>query len=231
MNQNVPSTHQIFQVIDKLVYLVLLLVGVYFVYQGDAVNKFFKKRTNFAEYHEPITELPTIITHIDSLERGQFKYGKDFNISFEHKETRIPANLTFGENEVNGSPLKVDFEAIDDGYKFKITPINYQPGMPYTHVMKYIFENSSGVSKVKMRPSAESNAVSLDGRITDATFRLALGESKFVTIFPKKIILLEHLKQCREKPFNEAWFEKIQELNNCTFACRQGGSKEEGGFI
>ena len=137
MNQNVPSTHQIFQVIDKLVYLVLLLVGVYFVYQGDAVNKFFKKRTNFVEYHEPITELPTIITYIDSLERGQFKYGKDFNISFEHKETWIPANLTFGENEVNGSPLKVDFEAIDDGYKFKITPINYQPGMPYTHVMKY----------------------------------------------------------------------------------------------
>ena len=65
-----------------------------------------------------------------------------------------------------------------------------------------------------MRPSAESNAVSLDGRITDATFRLALGESKFVTIFPKKIIYLERRKQCREKPFNEAWFEKIQELKN-----------------
>ena len=95
---------------------------------GNSFTCNFKKRTNFVEFHEPITELPTIITYIDSLERGQFKYGKDFNISFEHKETSyIPANLTFGENEVNGSPLRVDFEAIDDGHEFKITPINYQP--------------------------------------------------------------------------------------------------------
>ena len=84
-NMKTLNTNQIIQIVDRIVYLVPLLVGFYFVYQGDALDKFIKKRTSFIEYYEPLTQLPTIITYFDAppRDRGNYIFRKDFNISFE----------------------------------------------------------------------------------------------------------------------------------------------------
>ena len=49
---------------QHLVYFALLFLGVYFIYAGEIVQKFSNKRTTFAEYGEPVSELPTIQTSI-----------------------------------------------------------------------------------------------------------------------------------------------------------------------
>ena len=64
-------------VIDSLVYLAMLGLGFFFIYKGDVLQRFQLKRTNFAVFEEPITELPTIKTYIDPY-NGDLAYLKDF---------------------------------------------------------------------------------------------------------------------------------------------------------
>ena len=59
--------------IDKIVYLSLLGLGMYFFYEGDVVSRYRLRKTNFAEKSEQVKELPTILAHIE------FKY--PFSIS------------------------------------------------------------------------------------------------------------------------------------------------------
>ena len=96
--------------IDRIVYLSLLGLGMYFIYEGDVVYRYRLKKTNFAEKSEPVKELPTILAHIE------FKYpfskvplicGKDFNISLQVTE-ETSLNLTSGRflNEWGKSKIK-----------------------------------------------------------------------------------------------------------------------------
>ena len=55
----------VFQVVDAMAYFALSVLGFYFIFQGDVLEKFASKRTNFAQYEEEVTELPTILTYID----------------------------------------------------------------------------------------------------------------------------------------------------------------------
>ena len=80
------------KIIDTLVYIALSLLGLYFIYEGHILEKYRSKKTSYAEYDEEITELPTMVTYIDKDIRNQFKYGKDFDISFGRVST--PKNLT-----------------------------------------------------------------------------------------------------------------------------------------
>ena len=46
----------IFKTLGILVYVGSMVGGIYFIYQGEIVQRFNLKRTNFAIYSEPIVE-------------------------------------------------------------------------------------------------------------------------------------------------------------------------------
>ena len=69
--------------IDKLILACLLILGCYFIHQGDVLGRFRLKRTNFAEYGEPIMEFPTITIFINHRNTPQhLRLGSDYNMTF-----------------------------------------------------------------------------------------------------------------------------------------------------
>ena len=68
-------------VIDKLFYVTMLGLGIYFIYQGDVVQRFQLMRTNFMVYEQPIYEHPTIITFISPSIKN-VTFGKDFKVYY-----------------------------------------------------------------------------------------------------------------------------------------------------
>ena len=69
-------------VIENMIYITLLGVGIYFIYEGDVVQRYHRKRTNFAVYEEPMTELPTVVTYVQLATNEQIKLTEDFNIQY-----------------------------------------------------------------------------------------------------------------------------------------------------
>ena len=51
-------------IIIKLAYVSFLTVGLYWVCPGDSLSQYISGKTYFAEFSEPISELPTIVTYI-----------------------------------------------------------------------------------------------------------------------------------------------------------------------
>ena len=66
----------LFWVLQKVVYLALLSLGCYFIYQGQVVQRFIIQRTDFSEYSETVSELPTLLTF--PMLYNTLKFGKDF---------------------------------------------------------------------------------------------------------------------------------------------------------
>ena len=157
------SYKTLYQCLDQLIYSAFLFLACYFIYVGDVLDKFRSKRTNFAEYLEPVTELPTITTYIQSTDKiGVLLYGKDFNISYAvytgqytdgGKSQLKYNNLTIGINKIEGSPLKVMFEIIYDFLNgreiFKITPLNFNPilSFPMHYELWYDFSKATSFTK------------------------------------------------------------------------------------
>ena len=98
---------------EQLVYLCMLGLGIYFIYQGQVLQKFHLMRTNFAVYRERIFEPPSIMTGFYPF-NGDLKLGRDFNLSYRsltHPYNTSIANLTLGQqNNAQDSPLEVDLE-------------------------------------------------------------------------------------------------------------------------
>ena len=63
-----------------MIYLLLFSLGVYFIYQGEVLERFAQKRTNFAVYKEHMRELPTITTYIEA--QG-LNLGVDYNLTVQ----------------------------------------------------------------------------------------------------------------------------------------------------
>ena len=61
---------------NTAVYLSLLTLGCFFVHKGDVLQRYQQKKSNFAEYAEPITELPTFVTWIEPFHL-YLKMGRD----------------------------------------------------------------------------------------------------------------------------------------------------------
>ena len=100
------------RVLDIIVHLNFLLLGLYFIYHGEIFPRFLRGRTQFAEFEEGITEIPTILTNI-AFKRTPItplKYGSDFNISFMVVGQGKPKNLTQGNNTIHGSQLRLRLE-------------------------------------------------------------------------------------------------------------------------
>ena len=71
-------------IIDNILYVGLISIGCYLIYRGKVWSKFQQGRSNYAEYNEPITELPTFVTRIQYAEGHQL-FGDDFTFTFGHK--------------------------------------------------------------------------------------------------------------------------------------------------
>ena len=81
-----------------------LVLGCYFISKGDVLSKFNLRRTSFAEYKEPMTELPTILVKLIHNPDGvDTTYGREFNISFKPLGSSKGKNLILGENVLDGS--------------------------------------------------------------------------------------------------------------------------------
>ena len=126
---------RLLQVFDNLFYVILSILGCYFIHKGEVFNRFRFGKTFFAEYDEPVSELPTILTYIEGPSRSNLKYGKDFNLSlawgklgtFGGEDSSINI-LNMGENSIpfgtQTEPLRIDLEALWDGTVFRISPLN-----------------------------------------------------------------------------------------------------------
>ena len=96
----------IFGTVHKAIYVAMMCLGCYFIYQGDIVQRFKQRRTNFAEYTEPITELPTIVTWIqysNDSQTSKLQFGKDYSLDFQ-SENKLwkRSTLKIGNNSVAG---------------------------------------------------------------------------------------------------------------------------------
>ena len=80
---------RLLQVFDNLFYVILSILGCYFIHKGEVFNRFRFGKTFFAEYDEQVSELPTILTYIEGPSRSNLKYGKDFNLSLAWGKLRI----------------------------------------------------------------------------------------------------------------------------------------------
>ena len=109
-------TKTVFEIFEKLVSLALMLLGFFFIYKGDVIPRFQLKRTNFAEYSEVITEIPTVTTWIEyrSDYSQSYQYWKDFRIVLYNWQNYSSTNLKLGRNKVLESFLDVYFENFTD---------------------------------------------------------------------------------------------------------------------
>ena len=229
----------------NFVYVILLCLGVYFIYAGQIIQKFQQKRTNFAEYGEEITEFPTILTSLEYTTQVDkiLEYGKDFNLTLQTTQSwedgQKVTSLVLGQNVV-GDGLKVDvseliehneYHPIYTSYQYhKITPVNFAPGMSLQYVLTYKFGfkerldeilHKTGISVTTENNTYCSTGVMyLDGEVNDHDAKL--GEVNYLQITPEKYLYLENLENCRTRPFNYILAEMIEErvLSDCPSPCR-----------
>ena len=105
--------NQTIQIVGHFMYMAFLCLGIYFIYEGNVVQRFQMKRTNFAESNERVNELPTILANIEyqyPYPNALLDYGIDFNISYQVFGSAAAVNLTSGRNSLIESELIVDFE-------------------------------------------------------------------------------------------------------------------------
>ena len=111
---------------------------------------------------------------------------------------------------------------------FKISPLNFSPGMPTSYFLEYIFEDSKRIAGTQLILTAENNSVSIDGEIGkqfDGTWRKVRadpGRVRGLTVTPQKFKFLKGSKGCRDKPHNEILLQKIaQDMDDiCEQPCR-----------
>ena len=125
-----PEFTNFFHIIGKIQYAVFLVLGVYFIIQGNVIQKFSLKKTSFTEDVEYVSELPTIMTTAIYKETRSLTYGNDFSITFG-KLHSTTYNLTYGINKMDGLPsLRFEpYPARDFGVGFRvgflITPLSF----------------------------------------------------------------------------------------------------------
>ena len=243
---SLPALEVSNKIVRYVVYIALLILGVYFIYAGDILQKFSNKKTTFAEYGEPVTELPTILAFIEYVDQNvTFKYGKDFKWTFqtdiEWRKGFKGTNLTRGMNFVGGGlKLHVSDLLLEDEdfymssfHNFKITPAGIPTRKQLRIVLKCIFESTSGYEginfKIGMVLTSENNTYCntgfdyLDG---DATRQFVkAGDTNFVVITPEKFVYHQEIEKCRDRPFNLLLAEKMYRhiFQNCTYPCKSEG--------
>ena len=92
---------EVFKAIDRLVYFILLCIGIYFCYQGGVWERYVAKKTDFTEHTEELTELPTVMGVVVSGTGSTLKLGEDFNISYGPLiPGELGIKLSYGHNDI-----------------------------------------------------------------------------------------------------------------------------------
>ena len=208
---------------DVVIYISFLSLGIYFIKQGEVPEKYLLKRTNFAEYLEPVTELPTISTWIQTefMEDSILEYGRDYRIEYfvagENNETLT--ELEIGNNTVKNTVWNLEIKKA----LTLLRPSILSSDLPTQFSLRYSFENHTRVDKVGIYLTAENNSYCGGNLINDhyydgdATDILAkVGESKIINIKPEKFIFLQDKEKCRDQPYKNLLEAKIAEKMNQT---------------
>ena len=225
----------LFKVIDGLILFLLMGLGFYFIYKGDVLNRFQLKRTNFAEYTEDLSEIPTVTTWIVYASKGPFlKYWRDFKIRYYHWDNNTSTILALGENDIQGSKLSVYLEEFKEhegttGYEqtFRITPINFEAGMPHDFALTYNFwTNTSRVSTINAALSPRNSSYCgdsstfYDGEPKDILAKF--GQKKYLLMKPEKTMFGQDAENCRNMPYHDYLLETILKRSKemCSKTCR-----------
>ena len=209
-----------FLVIDTFLYVALAILGLYFIYQGEVIQRFREGKTLFTEYEEALDEFPTITTCLKGDLHPMPKYGKDFIISMGAM-TETMTDLTFGENIVSGGPLKVYFEPYGQfARELRITPMNFDPTMTKNYKLKYKF-NENSVAKVGLRlTTAISNLGRWTGtyNIEDEEHQCQSGQETLLIIFANKY---KYLNCTKKSPLELMLQQALEELpKKCSKPCQ-----------
>ena len=219
-------------VAEKVTYGVLMCIGFYFI--GNVWEKFCQKKSNFAVYREPITEMPTISTWLKTSEH--LKFGENYNIvhcspvfacyqggSIE-KWASTTSNL--GSNNVsNGWKRKYESEwwvRMNEQQRLIITPSpnHNTTGTFLDFALTYKFEKSvvnESTITIGLTLSTENNTYSggrklayyHDGSV--AHIYTKPGEENEIMVYPEKYLIKSEKEDCRDKPYSELLYNMIAE--------------------
>ena len=219
-----------FETFKKIIYLAFLCLGIVFIYKAEILERYLLKRTNFYEFEETITEFPTLVIYPVPM-TSNIKRGIDYNISFQAATgiESITSNhylMENGQYSVEGSALKVEFESVYEYFGrcvMTVSPLNFKLGMTMAYALTLTFDDSIvqkfNITGAALSLTSENNSVStsliLDGTygFNDGKIQIyggKLGYLVVVTIAPQKIISMNGVNGiCRNRPFNELFFEEI----------------------
>ena len=234
------------KVIHNSVYVVLLLIGCYFIYNGHVVDRFQQRRTNFAEYHEHIIELPAITAWMEySLSRKakprNLLFGKDFNVYMsklsslvENSSLKQKNQLSLGKNNISGLTLQLHvqdtWEDWGGGQLLRLYPSDFSQGSQHDFVISFKFETHANLesSRAAIALSSTNNSycgfgfsgTDFDGEITDVHAKA--GEIKWMKIKPEKYIFIKDNEKCRDEPYNDIFVKRVEQLmiEKCPAVCR-----------
>ena len=230
----------IFKGVERAIYLfILICLGVYFIYIGDVVNRFQAKKTNLAEYFEPITELPTIFAWIEFSEGSKptnFKLGLDFNITWIWDYDDMDSySLRLGKNIFNNG-LELEFEEVPEidikhPLMYKIIPLNFPDGMPKDYLFSLHFDftkNDTTVERAGIAFSTRNNSHCgglYDGNFFDGKVFESLAkkrELKLIKLSPVKYLYTDTHEKCRNRPYHDLLLIKALQSaeTNCNKPCR-----------
>ena len=157
------ETRFIIAALNKTVYIALLILGCYFIYQGQVVERFVDEKCDFSDYPEDVSELPTLQTFISPY-NDVLMYGHDFNISYGVFGLQSH-NLTLGINTIVPDVLQVHFEQLYGLNVFKISPLNFSTDISKYYLwynLSYIFSSNLKLNdntQVVTIISSENNSV------------------------------------------------------------------------
>ena len=209
----------VLKLLDKLFYVFLLGLGIYFIYEGDVIPRFQGKRTNFAVYLEDMKELPTLSTYFNLP--NNFTLGKDFNLSFNGDILKV------GQNDLQGSNLMVHVEYnipvipsknLHDGgeppyHWFRIRPMNFSSGTPVPNLkLEYNFTSPVPDPEIGIYITPENNSLWCKDRYFEGEKILyaKLGHWFQLGLQPEKYHYLKKGSGCRDKPYFEEMVQHIE---------------------
>ena len=204
---------------DNLLCFCLLGLGVYFIYMGDVIPRFWLGRTNFAQYDEALTELPIIATYVTNVPVS-FTIRKDFNLSLNGKI------LDLGINNIKSHiHLKVRLQHVMPELQLfindvqthflQIRPLNFPPEVPHRLDLLYSFATTLNKSQIGIYLSSENTTFECFERNYDGekiTILAKMGQDLTLKLQPRKIIHLQKNKRCRERPYLEKLVQNIDSL-------------------
>ena len=224
--------------LDRTVYTLMLILGIYFIYQGDVVQRYQLGRTNFAVYEEPMSELPTIITYISD---SNITFGKHYKIYFHQgfEESAEMTLLAIGRNEMANSSSKLFVENLYEGSSaervfpnlLKITPTNHDNKVAPDFQLQINFEEHKMMndSLVKVGLRTKNSTVKCLQKYNDGAAHrtyLSIGMLTTLTVWVQKKIYLPSSRRCRNRSYidilNENTFKNIQ--RTCTNQCKPKGT-------